>query len=235
MRSPTRRTLAAVAAVIAAVVAVFAISVFTPPENGNVGSLARFVGTIRSYAQPDYEPASTPAELASQVDLVVRGTIVGVEPGQSYSPTRGGQAVIATSVLEIAVGESLGGDGSLIKDGALFVEIPHPAYVGAGAVGAEGSEKQVPFDHSAFAATVPLGAEAMFFVEDRTSEPYWPTVIDQGAGRPVGASITTPFPQGFLIEDAAGRLVSVMEPLEAMPTHWQGLNSLEDVSRPLTS
>jgi hypothetical protein len=187
-----------------------------------------FIATMRHMVVSDYEPAATPAVLAARVDAVVRGTIVGVEPGQSYAPTPESDAVIATSVIEVAVSQVLVGNRSLVFSGSVYIEVPHPAYVGTGTSG-EGEGPVVPFDHAAFAATVPIGVEGAFFLEDRTAEPYWDTIINEGAGRPAGAKITQAFVQGFLIESPDGHLVSVLEPLELMPPAWQGLGSLSDV------
>ncbi|MGH3114549.1 MAG: hypothetical protein ACRDOP_13900, partial [Gaiellaceae bacterium] len=62
-----------------------------------------------------------------------------------------------------------------------------------------------------------------------TSEPYWDTIVDEGAGRPPDARLTATFVQGFLIEDANGRLVSVKEPLDQMRPPWRELDSVEEV------
>jgi hypothetical protein len=178
---------------------------------------------MRQY-EYDYEPAATPADLAKRADVVVTGAIVAVAPGQSYAPAPGDEAVIATSVLEIKVDQVVAGDGALVAEGSVYVEVPHPAYVGTGTEGGEA----VPFDHSAFAATVP-DSYGIFFLDDRTEEPYWDTIIDEGAGRPSGTPITSTFIQGFLIEDSDGKLVSVGEPFELMPPAWHALRSVDEV------
>ncbi len=68
----------------------------------------------------------------------------------------------------------------------------------------------------------------MFFLNDRTNESYSDVILDEGAGRPSGRRITAAFVQGFLIEDANGKLMSVTEPLELMPLPWQALESVDD-------
>ncbi len=76
-------------------------------------------------------------------------------------------------------------------------------------------------------------ARGIFFVEDRTLEPYLDFIIDEGLGRPADASVTATHVQGFLIEDQDGVLVSVYESLSAMPEAWQQFKSLADVRESL--
>lgn len=186
-------------------------------------ALADFSAYMRQFDY-DYEPANTPADLAKQADAVVTGTIVAVTPGQSYAPVLGSRALIATSVLEVKVEQVLAGDAKLAVDGSVYIEVPHPAFVGTGTEGGE----VIPFDQAAFAATVPQ-AYGVFFLADRTNESYSDVILDEGAGRPSGGRITAAFVQGFLIEDANGKLVSVTESLEAMPPPWQALESVDEV------
>jgi len=162
--------------------------------------------------------------LAKQADLVVTGTIVDVRKGQSYAPTTDSRPEIATSVLVIEVSDVLAGDKAIASDGRVYIEVPHAAFVASGEDGLE-----VPFDLDAFADTVSR-AYGVFFLDDRTKEPYWDTILDGGAGRPEGASITQAFVQGFLIEDPSGLLVSVFEPIENMPASWHSLDSVEEVA-----
>lgn len=184
----------------------------------------------------DYQPAATPLDLAREVELVVTGTIVGVQPGQSYAPTPEAEAAIATSVLQVKVEQIVAGSPSLVADGNVYIEVPHPAYVGSGAPGADGEgepDEVTPFDHEAFAATVPQSF-GVFFLYDRTNEPYWDTILDAGMGRPTGAPLMTAAVQGFLLERDDGSLVSVMEPLAAMPVAWHNLSSIQGVVALLT-
>lgn len=186
-------------------------------------SLADFLACIRQ-ATYDYEPAATPAALAEQADAVVTGAIVDVNPGQSYAPLPESEAEIVTSVLEVKVDRVLAGTRAVVADGSVYIEVAHPAFVGRGVSGGP----RVPFDHAACAASVPR-AYGVFFLADRTNEPYWDTVLNQGAGRPAGARIAATFVQGFLLEDASGGLVSVSEPFETMPPAWHDLRSVDDV------
>jgi hypothetical protein len=127
-------------------------------------------------------------------------------------------------VIELKVERLVAGNDGVVANGAVYIEIPHPAFVGVGSEDAP----EVPFDHSAFEATIP-DAYGIFFLDDRTNEPYFKTILDEGAGRPAGARLTTTFPQGFLIEDANGVLVSVNESLNSMPAAWKDLSSVEEV------
>jgi hypothetical protein len=164
--------------------------------------LADFLECMRQI-QHDYEPADTPAALAAESDAVVTGTIVALRPGQSYA------ALWKTSVLEVRVDQVLAGDSAVVADGSVYVEVP-------------------TFDRAPCPATVPK-AYGVFFLNDRTTEPYSGAILDEGAGRPAGARLTAPFVQGFLIEDADDKLVSVWESFELMPPAWRGLDSVEDV------
>jgi hypothetical protein len=186
------------------------------------GPLRAFLGEMRA-SDFDYEPADTPADLARQADVVVTGSIVDVRPGQSYAENGSEKAVVATSVLWVQVDDVISGNAELMTDGVAFVEIAHPAYVGTG----KEDGKEIPFDQEAFASNVPR-TTGLFFLTDRSEEPYLPKIIDEGSGRLPDSRITTPFIQGFLIQ-LEGRLVSVLEPLNAMPRAWQTLGSVQDV------
>lgn len=187
------------------------------------GSLDDFVAYMQS-TKDDYTPASTPAFLARQVAAVVVGRIDHVEPGQSYAPTAASEAEIVTSVLKVYVERFVMGQRAVVMDGFVYIEIPHPARVGT----TDDPADMKPFDHDSFEATVPR-ARGVFFLDDRTNEPYFETVIDAGAGRPARARLTATYVQGFLIEDPDGRLVSVREPFEHMPEAWRELRSIRDV------
>lgn len=186
-------------------------------------ALADFLAEMRKTVY-DYEPADTPAALAAEADAVVTGTIAAVSPGQSYAETSEDPAEVATSVLEVRVDQVLTGDSAVVANGFVYMELAHPAFVGTGVEGG----LIVPFDHAAFSATVPR-SYGVFFLHDRTNEPYLDTILNEGAGRPAGARITTPFVQGFLIEDSNRELVSVLETFEAMPPAWRGLDTVADV------
>jgi hypothetical protein len=159
----------------------------------------------------DYEPADTPTHLARQADAVVTGTIVDMKAGQSYALSPERRAHGATFVLEVKVDQVLAGDPAVVADGSVYVEMPNP----------ESRD-------GCLEAPVPR-ANGVFFLHDRTKEPYSGTIRDEGAGRPAGARLTAPFVQGFLIEDARGKLVSVLDGLETMSPPWRPLDSVEEV------
>lgn len=202
---------------------------------GDTASPRRSTGSERflTYTQArqlDYDPAATPAELLALSDAVVLGTIVDVQPGQSYAPTPDAQPEIATSVLHVKVAQFLAGDPRVVSGGYVYVEIAHPAFVGTGSE----DGMVVSFDQRAFAESVPM-VETLLFLDDRTEEPYWETVVDKGAGRPAGTRITTPMEQGFLFEDSTGELVSAFVPIDQMPEAWRSLDSLDEVVGQLTT
>jgi hypothetical protein len=179
----------------------------------------------------EYEPLASPAELAERADVVVTGRIDAVEEGQAYAGAPESEPEFVTSVIRVHVTEVLRGDGSLVEHGFVYIEVPHPAFVGPGTPGpdGEGGGPLVPFPLDEFAGTVPIGMDGMFFLGDRTNEPYSETILHEGAGRPAGAPITAAHRQGFLIEGVGVGLISVFEPLASMPAGWRGLDSLAAV------
>ncbi|HEX6845290.1 MAG TPA: hypothetical protein VF235_09265, partial [Actinomycetota bacterium] len=179
----------------------------------------------------------TVADLAAQADVVVEGEIEGVASGRSYASTPGGELHYVTSVLAVRVSGVLQGDASLVHDGRVYVEIVHPAFVGTPPTGEEEESDvaMMPFDHATFARTVPIGLRGIYFLSDLTEASDPQLIEDEGAGRPDGAPITGTHVQGFLIEPSGGGLISVMEPLDSMPSAWRHLGSLDDVRDALTS
>jgi hypothetical protein len=170
------------------------------------------------WGMADYERTASPAQLAERADIVVTGRIDAVEEGQAYAETRESGPAFATAVLRVDVTEVLRGDGSLVEDGFVYLEIWHPAFLGRNGPGYE-----------EFASAVPIGMDGMFFLGDRTNGSFTEFIVDEGAGRPAGAPITAAYRQGFLIEGEGVGLISVVEPLESMPAGWRGLGSLSDV------
>jgi hypothetical protein len=173
-------------------------------------SFADFLACMRQVTY-DYQPAETPAHLARQADAVVAGTIVDMKAGQSYAATSESEFDVATFVLEVEVDRVLAGDPAVVADGSVYVEMPNPSS-----------------DTGCLEAPVPR-SYGVFFLDDRMNEPYSQTILDEGAGRPAGTRMTAPFVQGFLIEDASGKLVSVMDGLETMSPAWRDLESVDDV------
>lgn len=224
---PRRLLVAALAVALSAGVTAVTILALRPavigPSPGE--KLASFIAYMREAGPADYDPAPTPAALAKQVDAVVIGTIEGVEEGQSYAVPGDPRPAVATSVLRIQVTKLLTGDAGLMHEGSVYIEVGHPAYVGSGVPGGP----EVPFDHAAYAKTVPVGSKGLFFLYDRTNEPYAEVILNEGAGRPAGARITQAFVQGFLIETESGKLVSVFASFETMPPAWHDLKSIEEV------
>lgn len=190
------------------------------------GDMTAFIEHSRRFGG-DYEPSPGPADLSSRADVVVVGQIVGVRAGQEYAPGPDAPPAISTSVIDVRVERVLKGDSNLVHRDHVYFEVPHPAFV------SENEDAQpAPYDREGYAATVPH-ARGVFFLGDRTHEPYWDTVLDKGAGRPAGAPITAPLTQGFLINDPDGRLLSVFENFASMPPAWRELRSIGDVEEDL--
>lgn len=193
----------------------------TATSNAGNADLQAFLEASRQAA--DYTSHANPAALARHADVVVAGRIVDVRPGQEYAEAPGEPPAIATSVLDVAVERVVSGDATSLTGGRVYVEVPHPGRV----TPVEQGTPQ-PFPHDQYAANVPR-TDALFFLEDRTHEPYWETVLNQGAGRPAGAPIMSPYMQGFLIEDSTGRLVGVFDDLATMGRPWSTYRTLEEV------
>lgn len=183
-------------------------------------SLDGFAAAMRVTAS-DYEPMKSPAALRRQADVVVAGTIVAVSPGPSYAPAKNEAAYVSTSILRVDVDRVIAGSESIVHEGSVYIEVQHPAFVGGEA------EPLAEYDREAFARTVPR-SNGVFFLDDTTDEPLWEFIFDEGAGRPEGSRVTATFVQGF-IEDSAGRLVSIGEPLENQSGVWPDLKSLAEV------
>jgi hypothetical protein len=66
------------------------------------------------------------------------------------------------------------------------------------------------FDHASCSGPTP-SASGVFFLDE------------------LGNGTTAPFFQGFLLEDASGKLISVWEPFRLMPRAWHGLDSIDEV------
>jgi hypothetical protein len=182
----------------------------------------------------EYERAETVAELADEADVVVQGIIESVERGQSYASAANSDPTFATSVVWVVVEDVLAGSSALVIDDHVYIEFPHHAFGDVDPQDEEGGgATEVPFDHAAFADTVPVGARGIFFLSDRTNEPIMDHIRDEGAGRPPGAPLTQASMQGFLLGAADDQLVSVSAPLDAMPRPWHDLGSLEDVQAAL--
>lgn len=196
-------------------------------SGGGPEGFAAFVREVRRF-HVEYQPVGTPADLAQEAAVVVNGRVVGVEPGQQYAPAPNERPSIATSILIVEVEAILAGDEQLVHRGRVYVEVPHPAFVGIPGAGEPDTpqeiSKEVPYDTSAFAVTVPRAA-GVFFLQDRTDGTYTEHILNLGAGRPAGASLTTYYTQGLWLEDASGRLVSVAEPVDGMPPPWATIDT----------
>ncbi|MEX0864495.1 MAG: hypothetical protein WD269_06415 [Acidimicrobiia bacterium] len=201
------------------------------------GDLESFLAETRK-TQFDYEPTTGPAELAGLADLVVRGRIVGAEPGQLYAPLPDEPPAIATTVVAVEVIEVLAGDKGLIHENRVYMEVAHPAFylemdsdqdLPTDSLGEPVTPPLEPYDTAAFAATVPR-MEGVFFLDDITSEPYWETVIDKGAGRPSGVPLTAAYVEGFILVTSDGRLIGVTAPIEDLTAGWERLTTVGDLT-----
>ena len=147
------------------------------------GDIDRFVALFVADAA-DYEPANGPAELASDSELVIRGTIADIVEGRSFG-TEGSPEFTETAVMEIEVSAVLEGRLPRSANGRVHVEL----------FGVETPD--------AFAEAAPAGAEALLYLVRRpVGSPIPGTAVnDPNAGRPAGQPLYgTVTPEGFFLE-----------------------------------
>ena len=218
---------AGLAAVVLLVVGAIGLALREPEQataRVDDGRFRRFLQMSR-WVGFDYESAPTPAELAGRVDGVFAGRIVAVRPGRSYSTVPGGEAIFATSVIEVEVTDEIAGSSGKTADGSAYLQIRHPAYVGRG----DDTDFREPYDLEAYARTVPMGAPVMLFVYDVTHLVDAAMVIDEGSGRPAGARLQSAAVQGFWVDPTGHDLASVFEPVDAMGDGWRAIRTLADL------
>lgn len=156
------------------------------------GSSESFAKLFVGY-HADYDAADSPADLADQSDLVVRGTIVSIDRGRTQLIDADAGLEDTTIVATLKVDEVLAGSLAQDSHGLVYFELPN---VGA-------------IDPAAYKASLPVGAETVLYAVP--SRPGDPTIENPHAGRPHGQPILTPVnPQGFWLESDDG-VIEVLE------------------------
>lgn len=201
-----RTRVLASAAVAAGVLAVALITMnalgpganVSPPTDIAEGFSAP-VGTIDALGETevDYEAARTTEELASRSDLVVQGTIAGVEEGPTVrQPAGGGSASrLGTVILAVAVDETTLGELPDESDGVIYLRV----------INSSGE-----FGHLdvAFPVGLPVVAYVVEIPElGREEEPDAYEILSPDAGRPAGQPLWVPNIQGLITQGVDGELV----------------------------
>lgn len=179
-------------------------------DQPSAASTENFTGNLRA-VHYDYEPVSTPLELAAQADLVVLGSLESAVEGRSVAMAPGEPASLFNVVFTVEVEEVVKGDETQLTDDRVYVEVERAAYL----------------DVADFQKALPAG-QVLLFLDDRTELDASSTVINNFAGRPAESRIFTPFVQGFWLS-GDGRLIGGYEDLQANPPGWHGVTDLEDL------
>lgn len=142
----------------------------------------------------DHEVADSPADLADQSDLVVRGTVVSIDRGRTQLLDENSGLELTSIVATLKVNEVLVGSLAPDSQGLVYFELPNVGGIRP----------------AAFEATLPDGAETVLYAVP--SRPGDPTLENPRAGRPHGQPMMTPVsPQGFWMESEDNGVVEVLE------------------------
>lgn len=205
---------AGVAVALAVVVAVSlrtgdpaGVSTRTRSSGSNASDAATLLALLR-VVHYDYEPTDSPKELASLSDLVVVGHFESVEEGRVLRASSGRpqhQVVFAVSIDEV-----LGGRAASGSDKVVFVEVP-----------------RAPYQTVAQFKDALTTDRVLLFLDDRSD--LTDDVAQNNAGRPAGAAIYAPLPQGFWIEGGDVDESVYVEDLNDYSGAWKGLATVAEI------
>ncbi|MEV4281801.1 hypothetical protein [Actinoplanes xinjiangensis] len=160
----------------------------------------------------DYMVFESPEDLAGAKDTtaVFTGDVEGFSQGRVVSSPGLEEKHV---VMKVSLSETFKGprDG----DGFAYVELPQPTCAG-----------DVPCATVAdFTAAVPAGTKVLVFGEPAPeAAPPGGRLLDDNAGRPAGARLIRPHPQGLLFESATATgatVVGAYEEVGNMPEAWR--------------
>jgi hypothetical protein len=167
-----------------------------PPAPGQSDALTAFVGLFAGVAA-DYVHVRTPAELAAQSDLVVRGRIARIARGRIFGSSATDPVARRSIVVVFSVERTLAGTLPADSRGRVYVELP-----------ASGSPSQADLDRA-----TPTTADAVLYLRPAATASDT-AVVNPSAGRPTGQPLYQPAsPQGFVI-DAGDAVVQILEHTE---------------------
>jgi hypothetical protein len=218
-RQPARRWLMpAIAAAAAAVAAGGVLAVGAPPASRSPDAMTttgtataqRVDTSVFRSGDADYMIFASPEDLAKAngVTTVFTGEVRSFAQGRTIAgPGIDEKRVVMT----VALSETLKGPRD---SGFAYVELPQPTCAG-----------DVPCATVAdFIRAIPAGTKVLVFGE--TAPEIAPTggrLVDNNAGRPAGAHLIQPNPQGLLFDSATTTgttVVSAFEKIEKMPEAW---------------
>lgn len=158
----------------------------------------KFLDLVRRTSQFDFQPFASPAALLADSNVVFRGLVVSVADGRV-----GGEPENYSIAIRVRPTERWkGGQASSSED--VYLEVPRPENVPA----------------SQYADLLPVGTELVAFAYDAKNALLTP-IVDAERGRPAGAPIYSPSPQGFFLV-SGGQIVSVWGDEAGPPTEdWQ--------------
>lgn len=165
----------------------------TPTSPQPEASVSGFADLFTGYGA-DYDPASTPMQLASMSDVVISGKITAITPGRYFGRSVDDPGGNRTIVLNIKVDAVLAGALPRNQREMVFVELPSPGNAEA----------------SVYDRHVPKDREVVLYLIAAAGPSQTP-IVDPDAGRPAGRPLYQPVnPQGFVMEDD-GAVVQVLE------------------------
>jgi hypothetical protein len=222
----TTRARALAAAVTAALGVGAALLIFGSGDRNDGGDAAQLSALFSAGGDASYEPAASPAELASMLQdypdlkgqLVARGTVAGFADGRTYVYPDDPPAT-PTVVMQISVDEVLLGDLPSESDGSVYVEFDSTSGSGDGLA-------------QAFEESIPKGTETVVYLAPVDGDgPYPGTKIENdGAGHPPGQPLFRIFsPQGLYLADPGTG--DVIQPGESTVFAGASLDELEPSAR----
>lgn len=186
------------------------------------GSAADFAAQVARDMHVDYDPLRSPADAVAQADLIVRGTLVRVEPGIEVKAadtalTKRYQNKYATFV--VAVDEVLAGDAGQVTGGHVYVQVMKAPTVDTGAL-----------------AKANPRPDTVLVLEDLGAwRPVPNATVNRPSGVPAGAALFTAFPDGLWLQGKAdARMVGVRAHADDLGAAWGAPATLDEFSAAVT-
>lgn len=163
----------------------------------------------------DFEPSTSPEDLASRASLTVLGRITTVVNGRVFGvgPSVDVEPVFPTIGMLVKVERILTGDETRLEDGSVYIELTR--------------SKSLSIESAADAT--PTGQRVLLFLDDYSQGPRpFSLLQDSSIGR--RDVVFAPYVDGFLLEDqTSGAVTGGLEPLEEMGPNWlRGMTSLNN-------
>jgi hypothetical protein len=158
---------------------------------------------VRSTISYDYQPSKSPNALIGNSDLAVLGRVTSIEEGRvegdpDDAPTH--FVVIGLSPEKVYKAPS--------REETYYFEIPRPDN----------------FTAADYRERLPLGTRLVFI--GVTAKPWYQPVQNNFAGRPEGAALYAPAPEGLFGISSSGAIEPVFVTFQDMGPAWQDIHSL---------